>query len=437
MPLLNLYTLQEMARTRGEAMWAVMDWAAQQKGDFSYNDLYQVFRDAGGESTLQQFHSMVKVAKPWEDNQEKYAVSAKRPFVFTQRGRQGKGGAARLEWGLDGPLRAPQAPSQPMKSDDSRLNQLLDELESGLARKLGGDVAGARKQLRTMFDRWKKMKDPHRIAADIQGSLPGPYRMKALQAVYAMRDDAGGEELAAAEDDLQGAAGAQPEAPAQKSTPFAPAKAKDKSAAKQPSPADGDEDDDEDLGPGWRKLDEPVASTQQNTPEPDDDDLGPGWRNVDEPESTDSAEEFPDGFFGADEEQGDSGQSKAPPAENVDFPAFLPDPDEEGTRAENAMFRLIDEGGLDENHPLWNKFKNAKNDVEVMNIIRNSDLPKILHKSAIIVAKEVFDNTGRDWETGKKIGESKLMRIYGEGPLADPVDFDQTSGLARIVKKTR
>lgn len=418
----SIRQLYEMANTRKEPMWAVLDWAAQQPGDFTYKDLHRVYTAAGGGSNIQQFHSMIKVAKPDHKDPEKREVSVKRPFVYSKRGRQGGRGeeAARLQWGLDGPLRAPQTPTQPLRNMnvDSKLGDLLDELEKAMSRRLGGDVGGARQQLKAMFDRWKKMSDPHRIAADIQASLPGPYRMKALEAVWAMR---GSKDTPQERDDAEDQITQAPQAQ-QKQTPFSAPKPKAQQPQQRKPAAPADDDDEELAAMGFKKLDEP------ETADDDDEDLGPGWRKVDEPEDNgqgsgsafDDDEIDPNYFqdddddsgFDAGDGDGDGGgeETDVPHQPEDEYPAYLPDPDEEGDKFENAMYRLVHEVGLKPDDPLWNKLKNAKNDLDARQIISQTKIPQTMQRLAMLVAKAVFDNTGRDFDTGKKL--EGLRRVF-------------------------
>lgn len=414
-PLSKIY---EMARTRGEAMWAVLDWAAQQTGDFTMKDLYKVFQQAGGESTIQQFHSMVKVAKPWKDDQGKYGVSAQRPFVFSKRGSRGKGGAALLQWGLDGPLRAPQQRQPSLAGDDSPIGDIYDKLED----KLGRDA------LKAALQRWRRMTSVNQIATDIRSTVPARYQMDAIQIGtehLVSSGKADEEDVEDAEAQLSPAAKAQAE-PGMPATPFSPPKPRAqqpaaKKAAPTPAPPDDDDDEAELAAMGFRKVDGPANEPDREEPG----DEGPG-----EDDATDAAfsgDDIPADFFDDDDGGGEARGTE-------DYPAYLPDPDPDGDKFEYAMSRLVDEGNLDADDPLWEKLKTAKNDVDAQQIIRKSNLPTGLQRSALIVAKAIFDNTGRDWETGKKMGESRLMRVYGEGPLTDPVDFDQTSGLKRVIR---
>ena len=97
------------------------------------------------------------------------------------------------------------------------------------------------------------------------------------------------------------------------------------------------------------------------------------------------------------------------------------------------MFELVDQGDLREDNPLWAKLKAAKDSIDAHRIIKSSGLPHGLHKYALIVARAIFSNTGRDFDSGKR-NESRLTSLYGiiESPLEEPVDFDQRSGLKRV-----
>jgi hypothetical protein len=147
------------------------------------------------------------------------------------------------------------------------------------------------------------------------------------------------------------------------------------------------------------------------------------------------------------EEEGEGGDEEPPPAtssepndigstEEGEFPAYVPEPDEEGDRYERAMFILVDEGDLREDNPLWGQLRKAKDSTDAHQVIMRSGLPKNLHKYALIVARAVFENTGRDFDTGKPKNESRLLSLYGlsESPLEEPVDFNQESGLERLYR---
>lgn len=169
-----------------------------------------------------------------------------------------------------------------------------------------------------------------------------------------------------------------------------------------------------------------------------------------------------------EEEPGDGGEGGG--AEE-DYPSWLPQPEEDGSLAETSMFRLMDESGIDgfdEFNPFFEKLRKAKDSVDAHRIITSSPLPKHLARSALTVAKSIFQHDGRDWDTGKPAatkesrGLDRLFRMresteddivpspskrpipgpgrtlpdYGmdEGPNMDPVDFAQKSGLGRILR---
>lgn len=395
--------VREMARTRGEAVWAVLDWASQQTGDFTINDMYKVFVANGGGSTIQQFHTIIGhlTAKPWKDDQEKYALGPNRPLRIVKRGARGKGGAGTYEWGLDGPLRAPQQPKEPLAPEGSPLGDILDRLED----KLGRD------QLKAAMARWKRMTDVHKIAADIRATIPARYQIDAMQVGTEHLVSSGQADEEEVEDAEEADLAPQAQQPSAPPTPFAPPKAKPPRPAPPPSAP---------------------KPTKAKKPEPEPEE---------EPEAGEDLDDVPDDFFHDDEGGGEEPEPETEEepgeeeAEAAEYPAYLPDANEDGDKAEYAMHRLATEGDLGPDADLWEKLKNSKNDVDASNIVRQSGLPTSLHRSALIVAKAIFDNTGRDWETGKKLGkESRLLRLYRESPLEEPVDFDQKSGLARILK---
>lgn len=403
MSLLNLY---EMSRARGDAMWAVLDWAAQQPGDFTYQDLYKIFQAAGGGSTMQQFHSMVKVAKPWKDDQAKYGVSEKRPFVFSKRGNRGKGGAAQLSWGLEGPLRTAQPMPTPKSEDEpeDEMGEILDQLET----KIG------RPALKAMLQRWRNMTDVSKIYSDVNRDSTIPARFKNAAYHVAISHLVGkGQQKPSAGVDL---------GPEKNDTPFT-TPPKPKAQAPKPQAAPEPEDDDEDMGDGWETVPNGTSGDlAQNSTDGEE-----------EPEQDDSEMELDPGIDVFDNEPSD--EEGEDDLKDREYPVYLPDPDDEGDMYEEAMFRIVSETDpvIDEFDPIWEQLKNSQDQDDAREIIRKSRIPKHLQPAAVRVAKAIYDNTGRDWE-GKPKGkrESKLLSLYREGPLAEPVDFNQESGLARI-----
>lgn len=419
--LVNLYNITEMARTRDEPTWRMLDWCAQQTKPFTIKDMERAYNAAGGRSTGGSFATLANhfVAK-YDPNAtkekhraDKYKLSSSRPIVYAKRGFVGKGGAATYEWGLDGPLRPISADSDDRSwshsdEDDTPINKILDTLET----KLGANVVKA------ALKRWRTMHDVNRIAIDIKATIPKPLQMDALHVATEHLVDSG----EADEDDVK-AAEDEVTPPEKEATPFNSPQPK----IKQPAPVSSpdSEDDDEDLGPGWTKV--------PNEDGPTDDDEEPDDESSGHPANFDKRE----------------------------YPAYLPDPDDQGDKYENAMFRIVSETDFDEYNPIWEKLKAAKDQIDAQNIIRASKVPTNLQRSAMIVAKAIFDNTGRDWETGKKF-ESRLLSLYVMsestvdddvpnpekrpilGPTRqlpdygmdeaqlDPVDFAPRSGLKRI-----
>lgn len=418
----QLVKLYEMGRTRESPMWAVLDWAAQQKGQFTLNQLYDIYKKNGGMNAFPSFSTNINrelVAKPWEEDQQKFGVSVKRPIVASVRGRRGKGGAGQYEWGLDGPLREP--PTEPAIANDDdeedAFGKALANLEKHFISKYHGDPNEGRKQLKIALARWQKINDPHRLALDIKAIVAPRFQMDAMQVAtdHLYKNGTADEtEIEDAEDEL-----AQPQQNADPSKqtvvqtrapqPKQSFAAKPQQQHQQPQQSDDDDDEAELAAMGFRK----VPNDAEN--EPSDDEDRPLEIDDDDTyydhEGGDSEEENPE-EMGGDE----------------DYPAFLPDPDEDGDQFEYSMFRLRDEAEMGPDDPIWEELKNSKNAIDAQNIIRKSNIPQNLHRAALLVAKSIFNNTGRDWDTGKKIsGESysPLMRIYEINGLSDPLDFDQ------------
>jgi hypothetical protein len=180
MTLTEIFALSEMARPKGEAGWAILDWAAQQEGTFTIDDLWKVWQQAGGGGGLSSFHTTIGhlTAKPWKDDQEKYAVSEKRPFVLATRGRQGKGQKHVYQWGLDGPLREPPPPQDAEDQDSvgggdddsDAIGIALDRLEKLMDRL----------PLKAALNRWKGMNDLDKIIDDIRKTVPARGRLDAV-----------------------------------------------------------------------------------------------------------------------------------------------------------------------------------------------------------------------------------------------------------------
>lgn len=425
--LLNLY---EMARPRGEAMWAVLDWAAQQPGRFTRADMLAQYQKAGGGSgSVGGLWIALKkhVAEPGEP------TSVEKPIRTVQAGSRGRGGAGFYEWGLSGPLRAPQPPKAP-RTGDSPTGDILDRIEA----KIGRDA------LKMAMARWRRMGNLHAIAADIKATIPASLRMDALHAATEHLVDSGKASTAEVDD-----AEAEVDQGASQATPFTPPKPKAAVQKQAPTP---EPDDDEDMGDGWRKVgddvpddffhgdddDEPAAPVKKKAePEPvtanddDDDDMGDGWRKVDDepakeaepksdPEPEGDAEEKPDDEMSDDEydawvkaqedEEGYDGNYTG--VDQPEYPVFLPDPDDEGDKYENAMFRLVNETEIDEHNPIWEKLKDAKDAVDAHTIIKKSEIPPTLQRSALLVAKAIFANTGRDWDSGKKLESRSLRSLF-------------------------
>ncbi len=174
----ELYRVEEMARPRGDATWAVLDWAGQQTGTFTLKDLYKVYQQAGGEQGYTSFHTTIGhlTAKPWKDQE----VSDKRPFSVAKQGSRGAGGTTILKWGLDRPLREPQAPEEPESEEQAALGDATDRLEASVGREA----------LKAHIARWKGM-DIHQAVADIRKHVPKRSQMDALHVASASLVSAG------------------------------------------------------------------------------------------------------------------------------------------------------------------------------------------------------------------------------------------------------
>jgi hypothetical protein len=213
---LRNFFLTEMPRPRGDAMWAVLDWAAQQKGTFTIKDLYRVYLQNGGRAesmgdNISSFSTgvMKYVAQPGKvkidrkTGQSKhpeghYDLSQKRPILQIHGGSQGGGNAKIMKWGLDKPLRDPHA-ARFVEPEDEGAGEAMDRLEV----LLGGD------KLKQAMARWQKLPNLNAVVADIKASVPKRAQMDALHVASDILMDQG----KADEDDVETAADEVPPAP--------------------------------------------------------------------------------------------------------------------------------------------------------------------------------------------------------------------------------
>jgi hypothetical protein len=247
MTLLELYRLDEMSAKRKDAMWAVLDWAAQQQGEFTMKDLFQIFQRNGGGGSITSLHTAIgkmTAENPYFTNRGIDApLSDKHPFIMAKRGSRGAGSPNTLRWGLDHPLREPPDPNAENNGespDDEAIGDATDRLEALVGRD----------KLKSCMARWKNMKSIHQAVTDIKGNIPMRGQMDALhiassyltQSGEADADDVeqGEEEIEAptpppVKHDAPGGASQKPQAPAQFS-PQRPA-----APTRQPEPEQDDE----------------------------------------------------------------------------------------------------------------------------------------------------------------------------------------------------
>lgn len=181
----NVFRLAEMARSRGEPTWAMLDWAAQQREPFTFKDLYREYSKAGGDIGETSFYTLAnKLVAKYDPNspkekyrdEAKYGLSEKRPLVFVHQGRQGHTGerAGKLAWGLDKPLREPPAQSDQDTPEQEAYNDAMDRLEQNIGRD----------KLQLYLNRWKKM-EIHQAVADIRKNIPRRAQIDALHVASA------------------------------------------------------------------------------------------------------------------------------------------------------------------------------------------------------------------------------------------------------------
>ncbi len=550
MTLMELFRIDEMARSREDAMWAVLDWAATQAGEFTIKDMYREWVKAGGggdSASYQQFSTSINnyiykydpqspIAKYRNPRYKFIRVgktdkgSVPAPLQYVTRGHRGAGAQHVLCWrpGI-APMRQPVGPKSSLAPEGDPVGDVLDRLE----RKLG------RPALKAAMQRWKQLGDLHKIGADIMADqqIKGRDKMLALQ-VAADSLVTKGSATQAQADDAEEEMGDEIGEP--KRTPF--------SSGPEPTGFEDDEDQktDPDAAPLGSQIGGPQDDADSNgsdenpssEPQGTGDDTADGGQESDgdeTPESDVSTDDTMRGFLVGTEDAGnegthipvviryddddgatvereggdqvgpyegfhlevangvltqdafddleedgwslvaadDGGQSddadEVAPAESPeesqepddpstdsdsnegdregnaaegDFPPYLPDPDEEGDRYERAMFNLVDEGHAlnpprcGEEDPLWGQLKACKDSVEAHRTIKASGLPHGLHRYALIVARAIFENTGRDFDSGERKNEGRLASLYGiiESPLKEPVDFDQQDGLRRVFK---
>ena len=553
MRLTELYQIVEMARQREEAMWAVLDWAATQPGEFTIKDLHREWAKAGGGgdgASYQQFSTAINnyiykydptsSVPKYRNPRYKYIRVGKTdkgtvpaPLQYVTKGHRGAGAAHVLRWrtGIP-PMRQPAPGTKaPISREGDPVGDALDRLE----KKLG------RPALKTAMQRWKQLGDLHKISADIMADsqIKGRDKMLALQVAAdslvskgqatqaqakaagdEMADDVGGlddrtpfSSAADAADNFGDDERTDPD-----SNPLGAQRSQDPEEPAGTGDDDfpddllhGDEGDSEEVG-APPDYDEPPPQEDQGQ---DDDDMmrgflvgtaeggnegtripvtitydeddgatvqreggeptGPyegfnlevangvltqdvfddleedGWQLVapsesedaPDPQDTDLGDEDDDEGTPEEDDGDDDGDEEPDDRQGrVSAASYLPKADEDGDKAEHAMYRLLDEGGLDEDDPLFDKLRAAKNQLDASSIITRSGLPRNLVRSALIVAQAIFDRDGRDWETGERRGpkrESRLASLYGisESPLEEPVDFDQKSGLARLYQWDR
>jgi len=227
MTLLELYDLIEMARTRGDASWAVLDWAAKQPIDpetgeprsFTIRDAYRIYTAAGGMGTEQQFSTIFnkwvakydpKSSKERYRDKARYGLSQDRPLVITRSGRRGFRGAASYQWGLDAPLRqAPTGEEAPEMEAEDPVGDALDKLEEYM-----GGI-----ELKRQLAQWRAMTDMNSVMRSVM-TLPARMRAEAMLVASQHLVNSGRADQADVQDaerKLAARASAAPEEPA---TPF-------------------------------------------------------------------------------------------------------------------------------------------------------------------------------------------------------------------------
>lgn len=366
MPLLELYVVSEMARTRGDPSWKVLDWAAKQDGDFTVSDAYRVYTAAGGQSGPTQFATIFNkwVAKydpssPKERyrSEASYGLSQERPIVITRQGRRGKGGEATYQWGLDGPLREPP-PERPedRPEEPDEVGDAIDRLEGAV-----GPVT-----LKQSMARWRKLSDLPSILRDVWSNFSARERADAVLVASAhliQQGKADEEEVQAAEDqaDKQAPPQGEPEATV---SPFVAGRPKAVLPQRQQAPVAAPRPNPPSHGPEQRIRSSPIPPPVSD--EPDDgaadldqhDDPSADWGDDDPADKT-----RPDAANPLAEPE--PGAAEVPDETGIDlsqYPEWMPQAVEDGTSEQQAMYRLVTDGELDGGDPVWDAMAGSEDD---------------------------------------------------------------------------
>ena len=183
-----LNSMNEMARPKGEAIRATLNWAAHQKGEFTVKDLYKVYTANGGRANtagenLQSFSTQIMkyVAQPWRDG-EAAEVSDQRPILAFHQGSRGAGNPHRMKWAWNPPSDDDTNFVDP-HSEEPTAGDAMDRLEKAMSRMgkgLPDDPAEGKKRLKAAMARWKAMKSLNQVVADIRATVPAKGQMDAL-----------------------------------------------------------------------------------------------------------------------------------------------------------------------------------------------------------------------------------------------------------------
>lgn len=465
MKILRLY---EMARTIEAPMIATLTWASRQGGTFTTKDLFNQYISSGGGNS-NQASFVANLNRYITDPRQGETPSQAKPLLKVQDGQRGRiGKPAVFRWGMKGWQYQKPAPSAAAKAraerekarPSSRSDHFMDALE---------DAVG-RERAKELVTKWKNIRDPDEMFDAVSRDIPGRFSNLKTSAMYwaskhmmssadnfnrsndssfsslvnrdhdemiknaqekgeknvdrvqgmQRSDDEFEKFLNSDDDDLDWLAADPHEVRPVNDVP--------------------DQGDDDDFGGDTQQDPEPsdhendVEPSSQDDSDDDSDENNSddsddeyseedGWVTIpnDGDDSESSNENDEDDDRGNDEDADDDDDSSDDEDDQEDeFPIYLPDPDEDGSRAEVAMYRLVKGAKLNAQSPFWEKLKNAKNMLDADRKISQEGLEPNLKKFALTVAKYIFDSTGRDWETGEKLKESRSLRSIFVGYSNNP-----------------
>ena len=115
----EMFALTEMPRPMENPMKAALAWASQQKGEFSIRQMFNVYRENGGqpnqpntpEGNMRAYQSFSTNLKKRTVTDETERPTLDKPLVLARVGSVGAGRAAMLRWGIRQKFDGPTAPA--------------------------------------------------------------------------------------------------------------------------------------------------------------------------------------------------------------------------------------------------------------------------------------------------------------------------------------